>query len=293
MLGLTKKELCEGICSEKTIGRLEANKTKPQIEVVRQLFERLNLSGEYQRLQVETQEVQAFSVIDKIMRCINNRDFEMAKKYLLDLDQYMSFENPINKQYKKRIEINLKIRQGIITKEKAREGLKAVLGYTMPYEIALRQGEKYLTNVEMQCLLDVAVYTGRSSMNTAFDALVKLCNQMEEDEGIPEHISAWEVIMTNIASIYGNIGEYDKSDAISLTILKESVHSYRINMLELNLYSIAWNDRERKKKNVPIEQGHKEDEYLQKCIALCKMNKNFAREAIMKKRFLELQEKKS
>ncbi|MDE6915247.1 MAG: helix-turn-helix domain-containing protein, partial [Lachnospiraceae bacterium] len=54
MLGLTKKALCKGICSEKTIGRLEAKKTKPQIEIVRLLFERLNLSGEYQRAQIVT-----------------------------------------------------------------------------------------------------------------------------------------------------------------------------------------------------------------------------------------------
>ena len=142
MLGLTKKELCKGICSEKTIGRLEAKKTKPQIDIVRQLFERLNLSGEYQRWQIVTKDIKAFSIVGKIIQCANNRDFKNTQEYLNELGQYASMENPINRQYKERIEVNLKLRQGLISKEGARIQLEKILAYTIPPQTAIKRRRK-------------------------------------------------------------------------------------------------------------------------------------------------------
>lgn len=288
MLGMTKKALCDGICSEKTIGRLEAKKTKPQIEIVRLLFERLNLSGEYQRWQVVTKDVKAYPIVGEIIRCANNRDFKKTQELLDRLEKYAPMDNPINRQYKERIEINLKFRQGIITKEDAREQLKSVLAYTILLDAAIKEGEKYLTNVEVQCILDIAMNAEKLSIDMYLDTLIKLCEQLEKDDGIVEHIAVWEIIMTNVSNTYGDIGEYDKSDIIGLKVMKECVQCYRMSMLELNLYFNVWNYIQRKKKNIPVKQGYQEENYLKKCIALCQINKNTAREMRMKERLVKL-----
>ncbi len=289
MLGLTKKALCKGICSEKTIGRLEAKKTKPQIDIVRQLFERLNLSGEYQRWQIVTKDVRAFSIVGKIIQYANNRDFKNTQEYLNELSQYASMENPINRQYKERIEVNLKLRQGLITKEDARIELEKILAYTIPPQTAIKQGEKYLTNVEIQCLLDIAINIGKSQMNPFYNALIELCNQLENDDGITEHIAVWEIIMTNIANTYGDMGKYDESDRISLSVIKQSVQCYRMSLIELNLYIRIWNYNERKKKNILVKQGYDEKEYFKMCITLCQLNKNKFREMIVKEKLAKIQ----
>lgn len=288
MLGLTKKELCEGICSEKTIGRLEANKTKPQIEIVRLLFEKLNLSGEYQRWQVVTKDVRAYPIVGEIIRCANNRDFEKTQALLNQLGKYAPMENPINRQYKERIEVNLKLRQGIISKAEAREELEEILSYTIPTKAVITKGEKYITNVEVQCLLDIAVNIGKSNLNSFYDILIDLCRQLENDDGISEHIAVWEIIMVNVANTYGDMGEYSKSNEISLKIMKECVYCYRLNTLTANLYNNVWNYCECKKKNIPVLQGYKEEDYLKKCITLCQISKNTAREMIVKKKLVEL-----
>lgn len=288
MLGLTKKELCKGICSEKTIGRLEAKKTKPQIDIVRQLFERLNLSGEYQRWQIVTKDIKAFSIVGKIIQCANNRDFKNTQEYLNELGQYASMENPINRQYKERIEVNLKLRQGLISKEGARIQLEKILAYTIPPQTAIKEGEKYLTNVEIQCLLDIAINMGKSQMNQFYDALVELCNQLENDDGITEHIAVWELIMTNVANTFGDMGRYDESDLLSLRVIKESIQCYRMSLIELNLYFRIWNHNERMKKNILVEQGYNEKQYLRKCITLCQLNKNKFREMILKEKLEKL-----
>lgn len=288
MLGLTKKELCKGICSEKTIGRLEAKKTKPQIDIVRQLFERLNLSGEYQRWQIVTKDVKAFSIVGKIIQCANNRDFKNTQEYLNELGQYASMENPINRQYKERIEVNLKLRQGLISKEEARIQLEKILAYTIPPQTAIKEGEKYLTNVEIQCLLDIAINIGKSQMNQFYDALVELCNQLENDDGITEHIAVWEIIMTNVANTFGDMGRYDESDSISMKIMEESMYCYRLNILAANVYNNIWNYTERIRKSMPIKQEFNEKNVLKKCIVLCQISRNTARESIVRKRLEKL-----
>lgn len=292
MLGMTKKALCEGICSEKTIGRLEAKKTKPQIEIVRLLFERLNLSGEYQRWQVVTKDVRAYPIVGEIVRYVNNCDAEKTKILLEDLEQYVSMKNPINKQYRERIELYVSLRQGKIAREEAVEKFIQTLEYTIPYKNVTVNGEKYLTNVEIQCLLDIAVNMVKTCMNNALDSLIDICRQLENDDGISEHIAVWEIVMTNVANIYGNIGEFDKSDMINLRILRECIYCYRMSMLELNLYIITWNCSERKKNNIPIKQGYQEELYLKRCITLCQINKNIARELRIKERLKKLQDNK-
>ncbi len=282
MLGLTKKKLCEGVCSEKTIGRLEANKTKPQIEVVRRLFEKMNLSGEYQRWQIVTNDVRAFPIYDEIGRSVNNRDFEKAEKLLKELESYIPMEKPINIQFKERIGVHLNLGQGKVTKEEACIQFKNILEHTIQYHIAVKHKEKYLTNAEILCLLKIAVYTNDPRRKQLFDILINLCKQMENEDGISEHIALWESIMTNLASIYGSMGKYTESNQISIKTIKESIFCFRMNTIVQNLYSITWNNSEREKKNIPTDEGYNKKDYLLKCMTLCQINKNVYKELTVK-----------
>ncbi len=291
MLGMTKKALCEGICSEKTIGRLEAKKTKPNIETVRLLFEKLNLSGEYQRAQIVSKDVKAGVIVGEICVCANRCDYQKVEALLEELEQYISFENPINQQYKEWTEVRMKAGRGKLSKEESAKCFRKILEDTIPYEAVLRDGEKYLTNVEMQCLLNIALCSEKAKenrANRALDVLLELCSQLEADEGILEHIGVWELVMTNVANIYGDRGEYDRSDAISIKTMEMCVHCYRMRLLHMLLYIILWNSDERKKKNIPVKQGYQEDMYLKKCIALCQINSNFEWATKLKNRLSKL-----
>lgn len=288
MLGMTKKALCEGICSEKTIGRLEAKKTKPQIEIVRLLFEKLNLSGEYQRAQIVTKDVKAISIVGEVGVWINKRDYKQVVELLKKLEQYISLDNPINKQYMKRVKARIKSGYEKISKEESTRCFRQILEDTIPFEAVLKSGEIYLTNTEIQCLLNIAIYDENSGNNLIFDKLLELCKQLEKDEGILEHIGIWELIMTNAANTYGDRGEYDQSDAISIKTMKMCVHCYRMRLLNMLLYINLWNYAERKKKDIPVKQGYQEEVYLKRCITLCQMNKSIGREVKLKNRLSKL-----
>lgn len=288
MLGMTKKDLCEDICSEKTIGRLEANQTKSQMEIVRLLFEKLNLSGEYQRAQIVSKEVKAVEIAGDICVYANKRDFEKVELLLEDIEKYISLENPTNRQYKEWMEIRIKFESGKMSKDEAIRCYTKILEDTIPYEAVLGEGEKYLTNVEMQCLLHIALCVGKSKENRALDVLMKLCEQLETDEGILEHIGVWEFVMSNAANIYGDRGDYDTSDIVSVKTMKECIHCYRMNLLDMNLYINIWNNDERRKKNIPVLKGYHKDVYLKRCLILCQINKDIAREQMVKNLLIKL-----
>ena len=207
---------------------------------------------------------------------------------LVELEKYISLENPINRQYKEQFEAKIKAGYGKLSNEEAILCFRQILEYTIPFDVLLKDEEKYLTNVEVQCLLNISICVGKSKENIAFDILLDLCKQLEIDEGISEHIAVWEVIMTNVSNIYGDRGVYDQSDAIGIKTMKEGIHCYRMNLLDMLLYINAWNYRERRKKNIPLQQGYQEEMYLKKCIALCQINKDNARETMVKERLTKL-----
>ena len=51
----------------------------------------------------------------------------------------------------------MKAGRGKLSKEESAKCFRKILEDTIPYEAVLRDGEKYLTNVEMQCLLNIAL----------------------------------------------------------------------------------------------------------------------------------------
>lgn len=55
MLGMSRAELCQGICDQKTLVRLENKKTNSQKAVVVELFERLGLAGTLSRTVLVTE----------------------------------------------------------------------------------------------------------------------------------------------------------------------------------------------------------------------------------------------
>ena len=62
-----------------------------------------------------------------------------------------------------------------MSKEESGRCFRKILEATSPYEAVLKEGEKYLTNVEIQCLLNIAMCIGKE--NKELDVLMALCRQ--------------------------------------------------------------------------------------------------------------------
>ena len=82
MFGMTKKQLYEGICSEKTLERLEKGKCKAQMAIVAELLHRLLLSAEYLHQEIITEDRELLEEFEQFGYFINHYEFEEVEKWI-------------------------------------------------------------------------------------------------------------------------------------------------------------------------------------------------------------------
>lgn len=241
MLGMTRKELCKGICSEKTIARVELTKGKMQMPIARQVLRRLGLSGERQRVDVVTSNPEALKLVRDIATYGYNREYEKEQEALEKLEKMIPMEEPINRQYIKRVNVLLLRDKGEFSSDKVLEGLVEALEYTISVEMLENANDLCLTKGERICLMNLARLHGRNELNMYHKILWKLCKKFEETDEIAQNLSMYEFIMAHIASVLGNAGYYVESNAISRIIIREDALARRFGNIADGIYNMAYN----------------------------------------------------
>ena len=74
MLGFSRKKLSEGICSLRTIERIEGKKVKPQQEVIKSVLLKLGLEPEYRKTEIITDDDTIINLLDEYRRAANEYD---------------------------------------------------------------------------------------------------------------------------------------------------------------------------------------------------------------------------
>lgn len=240
MLDMTKKALGEGICSEKTIARVEKG-NKMQLAIVKEISARLGLSGEYQKTDVITSNPEAFWITRLLAKMSNDKNYEMQEKQLQLLKTMIPMDEPINRQYVQRFQTMLAYRTKKISKDSALCELKEALEYTIPLHTVLDKKELFLTNGEKACIINMATILGNDTINIYHELLWKVARKYEENDKITENISVYEFIMSHIASVLGNVGRYQDSDEISEKIIKENLLIGRMGNIADAIYNLAYN----------------------------------------------------
>lgn len=148
MFGFTREKLAEGICSVRTVVRLEREGMNSSIEMVRHIFEKMGMCAEYRRARVVTNDVEVLLLFDEVIRNQEQGDFESWEVNLKKLEARLCMEIPQNKQEVSRLSATLKYRRGEIGKEEFYRLLKTALRYTLPLTALSVEGEKHLTKSE-------------------------------------------------------------------------------------------------------------------------------------------------
>ena len=245
MLGMTKKQLSEGICSEKTIGRLENKGGKAQLLIVKELFNKLRMSGEYQRQDIVTSNPEAYSVLEKIVKYGNDRAYDAALMELDKLEKLIPMDELVNQQYVRRQRAVMNYLKGTCATEETLKELHEAMALTISYEV-VENGEKvYLTHGEITCIQNMALVQGKEQMNKYYVQLAEICKEYESENMILQNISMYEFATSALASVIGNIGNYEISDTLSKNVIRECVRCRRLGRIASNMYSIAWNYKEK------------------------------------------------
>ncbi len=268
MLGLTQEQLCEGVCGVKTLRRLEQNKTKAQMPVVRGLLARLGLPFEYQRMQIIADNYEAVVLFREMQKATNAHDVERVEKLLQRLEQLIPMENIHNRQETKRTEAINRFEQGKLKREEYVERIQEALEYTIALKNIKNLREGYMTCNEIGCIYNIATCVDEKEAGMYFQPLWEMYRRYEEENDVEANISMYLFIMKGIASYLGNVGRYRESNEISDRAVEESLKSGRGHMLHDYIYNNCWNDMECQKRGTGTETACSGQAELQACIVL-------------------------
>lgn len=273
MLGLKGEALCEGVCSIKTLRRILKRTTTPQRAIVRELFEKLGLSGELVKTELVTGVPEARELMERLREQINGNRWKEAEDLLERIKQLVSMDIACNRQTILRKEILLRWEKGMIDKQEYCTCMREVLEITLPYEAFLKPGEKYLTHEEQSCIQNLMQKMDRDSEEfltclQRFEALY----QPFTDTGEIETVSGmYEFIMKFVGSMRGNMGQFDKADRYDYVIIMGCLRTRRLWSIHDFLYDRWWNFAERRKKGIPTDIVLNDEEELNKCILLSQL----------------------
>lgn len=237
MLGMTMKQLSEGICDEKTISRLEHNRKETQLEIVWRLMERLHLAPQFYGTEIDTEIHEIKEQYKQLKKCMENRNISRIEELIRELKETVNLESQINRQIFLRAEANYLYYKNEITTKQYIDQLVDALECTIPYQTVVMPGDKFLTAEEISTIQNLSLVT-----NSNIDLLKFLYNRWEYKEG---YLRACDLLMTTVSSYLGNIGDYNQSNEISRILIRYALQNHRVSILFKEIYNIIWNEAQR------------------------------------------------
>ncbi len=284
MLGMSRKALCDGICDEKTLRRLERKETSPQRAVTLALFERLGLPDTLIHTELVTASPQARRLMAKLRWYDNNLETQKAEALLSQIRSLISADIRCNQQMLVQQEANLQKLQKKTDNETYRRRLQEALELTLPLEVFLQKGEKYLTYQEQTCIQNMMQGMDKESEEfwICMERFQEMYRPVAEGELLETVNGIYGFIMRYVQSELGNHGEYDLSDQYLQLLLEEDLRTYRMPSIADCLYARWWNYTQRKQRGIPTCRDLDTETELSNCIQLSRLSKLTSDESFFK-----------
>lgn len=275
MLNMSMYKLGDGICSERTISRIERKRTRPQCSNIHKLFEKLGLSGELSQSELISSNVQAQELLEKFRIGLNYENSQEVDNMLNEIEKVVSLDVPQNMQMVKRLRAWILRDNKFIDDDEFVAQLKSAMECTLPYRIAVSPSkEKYLTIEELSCLQNLFLTNALSyeENKECYMAMLSIYENREDD--INNCLSMYEYIMRPIASYMGNCGNYDESDKKDSFIMQNSLRNRRLTSVYSSMYSMLWNDQKRAENKMAMHRGIAYLGEIKRCVILSSFGRN-------------------
>lgn len=286
MLGLTQEQLCEGICSVKSLRRAEKGQTDMQRETLKKVLNRLGLSGQMQWSRLITSDREAIRMAEELADYINDRKFSVASKQLESLESRIDLDIPQNKQYFLEKQALLEFEQGKVTREEFVKMEKEALECTLRAENLYRKENVYLTEQEITCIRNSWRGMEGKEKRELIDLIFRLYDNYALNNGLSQAISMYEFIAESAVNELGNNGEHVRAEEIDRKVIKASLSCRRIWDVHYNLYDILWNENEIMKKSAKGVNAAEKKEGLICCIAISHFVKRYFYEDVYKEKLI-------
>ena len=275
LLGITQNQLAEGICTAKTIRRLEQGNCRPHGYNLYEILNRLELYSDFVMDEIVSYNARDMELLEKVYDAIGMNETERAQELLRTLKANIDMGYTRNRQMVERLELDFDYQGGKISKKDYEDDLKKIIGYSVKYENFFRSVNVYLTDSEASMLQ--MMY----NLEKDNDGVLYLHDMLSRYERKELYIRKIELIQTAFASDSGNRGVYDSSNMEFMDVINENFRIKRIYNIARCTYGIWWNndmqhkystDQSREMLNICVDISDFAKEYMYKQFFLKKLD---------------------
>ena len=266
MLGLTQEQVCEGICSVKSLRRAEKKQADMQREPLGKILMRLGLSKEIQKTALVTNDRSVLHLHHELDVCRNNREPEKARALLGQMKNKLCLEIPENMQFVKECEASLDLMESRITGSEFVERVDEALRCTLKAEKIYDVDEVYLTETEMSCICNKAKEADETEKRELIDFMLGFFEKFKNKDLLSEYISMYEFVMVSVTNELSSLGEYQLAAALDKKGLREVLRCRRIWVINEFLYDLWWMDMQQK--SVTRQEKEKMTNDLIQCVII-------------------------
>ena len=284
MFGLTQEQLCEGICSVKSLRRAEKGQTDMQRETLKKLLNRLGLSGQMQWSRLITSDREVIRMAEELADYINDRKFSVASKQLESLKSRIDLDIPQNKQYFLEKQALLEFEQGKVTREEFVKMEKEALECTLRAENLYRKENVYLTEREIICISNSWKGMEEKEKRESINLILRLYDNYALNNGLSQAISVYEIVTEAAVTELGNNGEHVRAEEIDRKSIKASLSCRRVWDIHYKIYDILWNEKKLMKKSGKRVSNNRMNTELKRCIIMSHYVKRYFYENVYKEK---------
>ena len=284
MFGLTQEQLCEGICSVKSLRRAEKGQTDMQRETLKKLLNRLGLSGQMQWSRLITSDREVIRMAEELADYINDRKFSVASKQLESLKSRIDLDIPQNKQYFLEKQALLEFEQGKVTREEFVKMEKEALECTLRAENLYRKENVYLTEREIICISNSWKGMEGKEKRESINLILRLYDNYALNNGLSQAISVYEIVTEAAVNELGNSGEHVRAEEIDRKSIKASLSCRRVWDIHYKIYDILWNEKKLMKKSGKRVSNNRMNTELKRCIIMSHYVKRYFYENVYKEK---------
>ena len=284
MFGLTQEQLCEGICSVKSLRRSEKGQTDMQRETLKKILNRLGLSGQMQWSRLITSDREVIRMAEELTDYINDRKFSMASKQLESMKSRIDLDIPQNKQYFLEKQALLEFEQGKVTREEFVKMEKEALECTLCAENLYRKENVYLTEREIICISNSWKGMEGKEKKESINLILRLYDNYALNNGLSQAISVYEIVTEAAVNELGNNGEHVRAEEIDRKSIKASLSCRRVWDIHYKIYDILWNEKKLMKKSGKRVSNNRMNTELERCIIMSHYVKRYFYENVYKEK---------
>lgn len=237
---ISQEKLCEDICTQEELSRIESGKRKPRDKNLYQMMERMKRKGRRIETIIMTDNYEVLELKRQYFMKIMKFEINEAKELLNRIEERIELSIPENKQFLLCENIKLKSINKELEIQECIEQLWKILNMTLDVQDEKMQELSF--TAEEHCILNEisANYFEKGEKERAIQIWKMQIENMEKSMVNPVfHILEWDLAMGNLAIAYEETGRVSEARKVSKEKIRMSLEAGKGNSIGRSLITIA------------------------------------------------------